>query len=74
MAKETSPKLDPIPPFEINIDRDILWRVGTALGECKIDGLKTNEIQHIVELIAQIDKALSNPIWSQVRRSAPWEV
>ena len=28
----------------------------------------------IVELIAQIDKALSNPIWSQVRRSAPWEV
>ena len=54
MGKETSPKLDPIPPFEINIDRDILWRVGTALGDCNIDGLKTNEIRHVVELIAHL--------------------
>ena len=54
MGKETSPKIDPIPPFEINIDRDILWRVGTALGDCNIDGLKTNEIRHVVELIAHL--------------------
>ena len=54
MAKETSPKIDPIPPFEINIDRDILFRVGTALGDCNIDELKTNEIRHVVELIAHL--------------------
>lgn len=27
----------------------------------------------IVNLVEEIDKALSNPIWAQVRRPAPWE-
>jgi nitrogenase molybdenum-cofactor synthesis protein NifE len=27
----------------------------------------------MVELVAQIDKALSNPVWQQVRLPAPWE-
>jgi nitrogenase molybdenum-cofactor synthesis protein NifE len=27
----------------------------------------------IVALINEIDKALSNPIWEQIRRPAPWE-
>jgi nitrogenase molybdenum-cofactor synthesis protein NifE len=27
----------------------------------------------MVALINEIDKALSNPIWDQIRRSAPWE-
>jgi nitrogenase molybdenum-cofactor synthesis protein NifE len=28
----------------------------------------------IVALIHEIDKALSNPIWEQIRRAAPWEM
>ncbi|MHB1743219.1 MAG: nitrogenase iron-molybdenum cofactor biosynthesis protein NifE [Acidobacteriaceae bacterium] len=28
----------------------------------------------MVALVSEIDKALSNPIWEQVRRPAPWEV
>ncbi len=28
----------------------------------------------MVELVKQIDKAIYNPIWEQVRRSAPWEL
>jgi nitrogenase molybdenum-cofactor synthesis protein NifE len=27
----------------------------------------------MVELVREIDKALSNPVWEQVRRRAPWE-
>jgi nitrogenase molybdenum-cofactor synthesis protein NifE len=27
----------------------------------------------MVQLIREVDKALSNPIWEQVRRIAPWE-
>ena len=25
-------------------------------------------------LVREIDKALSNPIWEQIRRPAPWEI
>jgi nitrogenase molybdenum-cofactor synthesis protein NifE len=28
----------------------------------------------MVDLVHEIDKALSNPIWEQVRRPAPWEI
>ncbi|AKU10598.1 nitrogenase molybdenum-iron cofactor biosynthesis protein [Azoarcus sp. CIB] len=28
----------------------------------------------VVNLVAEIDKALYNPIWSQVRQPAPWEL
>jgi len=28
----------------------------------------------MVELVREIDKALSNPVWEQVRRPAPWEI
>jgi nitrogenase molybdenum-cofactor synthesis protein NifE len=27
----------------------------------------------MVELVHEIDKALSNPVWEQVRRPAPWD-
>jgi nitrogenase molybdenum-cofactor synthesis protein NifE len=27
-----------------------------------------------VALVSEIDKALSNPIWEQIRRPAPWDV
>jgi len=27
----------------------------------------------MVELVHEIDKALSNPVWDQVRRPAPWD-
>jgi nitrogenase molybdenum-cofactor synthesis protein NifE len=27
----------------------------------------------MVALVHEIDKALSNPIWEQIRRPAPWE-
>ena len=27
----------------------------------------------MIELVHEIDKALSNPVWEQVRRPAPWD-
>jgi len=27
----------------------------------------------MITMIAEIDKALSNPVWAQVREPAPWE-
>jgi nitrogenase molybdenum-cofactor synthesis protein NifE len=28
----------------------------------------------MVALVCEIDKALSNPIWEQIRKPAPWEL
>jgi nitrogenase molybdenum-cofactor synthesis protein NifE len=28
----------------------------------------------MITMIAEIDKALSNPVWAQVREPAPWEL
>jgi nitrogenase molybdenum-cofactor synthesis protein NifE len=28
----------------------------------------------MIALVAQIDAALNNPVWAEVRRPAPWEV
>jgi nitrogenase molybdenum-cofactor synthesis protein NifE len=28
----------------------------------------------MVDLVREIDKALYNPIWEQVRKPAPWDV
>jgi nitrogenase molybdenum-cofactor synthesis protein NifE len=49
--------------------------------KAKVPWLDINQERHqayagyvgMVELISEIDKALSNPIWEQVRRPAPWE-
>lgn len=49
--------------------------------KAKMPWLDINQERHhayagyvgMVELVRQIDKALSNPIWEQVRRPAPWE-
>jgi len=49
--------------------------------KAKMPWLDINQERHhayagyvgIVKLISEIDKALSNPIWEQVRRPAPWE-
>ena len=50
--------------------------------KAKMPWLDINQERHeayagyegIVALVAEIDKALSNPIWEQIRRPAPWEV
>ena len=49
--------------------------------KAKVPWLDINQERHhayagyvgMVALISEIDKALSNPIWEQVRRPAPWE-
>jgi nitrogenase molybdenum-cofactor synthesis protein NifE len=49
--------------------------------KAKMPWLDINQERHhayagyegMVELVKQIDQALYNPIWEQVRRSAPWE-
>ena len=49
--------------------------------KAKMPWLDINQERHhayagyvgMVALINEIDKALSNPIWDQIRRSAPWE-
>jgi nitrogenase molybdenum-cofactor synthesis protein NifE len=49
--------------------------------KAKMPWLDINQERHhayagyvgIVALINEIDKALSNPIWEQIRRTAPWE-
>ena len=49
--------------------------------KAKVPWLDINQERHhayagyegIVALVSEIDKALSNPIWEQVRRPAPWE-
>jgi len=49
--------------------------------KAKMPWLDINQERHhayagyegIVALVSEIDKALSNPIWEQVRRPAPWE-
>jgi nitrogenase molybdenum-cofactor synthesis protein NifE len=50
--------------------------------KAKMPWLDINQERHhayagyegIVDLVHEIDKALSNPIWEQVRRPAPWEM
>ena len=50
--------------------------------KAKMPWLDINQERHhayagyegIVALVSEIDKALSNPIWEQVRRPAPWEL
>jgi len=49
--------------------------------KAKMPWLDINQERHhayagyegMVDLVHEIDKALSNPIWEQVRRPAPWE-
>jgi nitrogenase molybdenum-cofactor synthesis protein NifE len=49
--------------------------------KAKMPWLDINQERHhayagyegIVELVRQIDKTLSNPVWEQVRAPAPWE-
>jgi nitrogenase molybdenum-cofactor synthesis protein NifE len=49
--------------------------------KAKMPWLDINQERHhayagyegIVALVSEIDKALSNPIWAQIRRPAPWE-
>lgn len=49
--------------------------------KAKMPWLDINQERHhayagyegMVELVAEIDKALSNPVWAQVRLPAPWE-
>jgi nitrogenase molybdenum-cofactor synthesis protein NifE len=49
--------------------------------KAKMPWLDINQERHhayagyegIVELVQQIDRTLSNPVWSQVRTRAPWE-
>src|SRR5271166_4345363 len=49
--------------------------------KAKMPWLDINQERHhayagyegMVELVSEIDKALSNPIWGQVRKPAPWE-
>ena len=49
--------------------------------KAKMPWLDINQERHyayagyegMVELVRQIDKALSNPVWSQVRTPAPWD-
>jgi nitrogenase molybdenum-cofactor synthesis protein NifE len=49
--------------------------------KAKVPWLDINQERHhayagyvgMVQLIREVDKALSNPIWEQVRRIAPWE-
>lgn len=49
--------------------------------KAKMPWLDINQERHhayagyegMVELVHEIDKALSNPVWEQVRRPAPWE-
>ncbi|MHB1022656.1 MAG: nitrogenase iron-molybdenum cofactor biosynthesis protein NifE [Acidobacteriaceae bacterium] len=49
--------------------------------KAKMPWLDINQERHhayagyegVVALVSEIDKALSNPIWEQVRRPAPWE-
>ncbi len=50
--------------------------------KAKMPWLDINQERHhayagyegMVDLVREIDKALSNPIWEQVRRPAPWEI
>jgi nitrogenase molybdenum-cofactor synthesis protein NifE len=50
--------------------------------KAKMPWLDINQERHhayagyegMVDLVHEIDKALSNPIWEQVRRLAPWEI
>ncbi len=50
--------------------------------KAKMPWLDINQERHhayagyegMVDLVHEIDKALSNPIWEQVRRPAPWEI
>jgi nitrogenase molybdenum-cofactor synthesis protein NifE len=50
--------------------------------KAKMPWLDINQERHhayaaydgMVELVHEIDKALFNPIWEQVRRPAPWDV
>ena len=49
--------------------------------KAKMPWLDINQERHrayagyegMVDLVAEIDKALSNPIWEQVRKSPPWD-
>jgi nitrogenase molybdenum-cofactor synthesis protein NifE len=49
--------------------------------KAKMPWLDINQERHhayagyegMVELVGEIDKSLSNPVWEQVRRPAPWE-
>ena len=49
--------------------------------KAKMPWLDINQERHyayagyegMVELVREIDKALSNPVWEQVRRPAPWD-
>jgi nitrogenase molybdenum-cofactor synthesis protein NifE len=49
--------------------------------KAKMPWLDINQERHyayagyvgVVELVKQIDKALSNPVWEQVRKAPPWE-
>jgi nitrogenase molybdenum-cofactor synthesis protein NifE len=49
--------------------------------KAKMPWLDINQERHhaysgyegMVTLVREIDKALSNPIWEQIRRPAPWE-
>jgi nitrogenase molybdenum-cofactor synthesis protein NifE len=50
--------------------------------KAKMPWLDINQERHhayagyegMVDLVHEIDKALSNPVWEQVRRPAPWEI
>jgi nitrogenase molybdenum-cofactor synthesis protein NifE len=50
--------------------------------KAKMPWLDINQERHhayagyegMVALVSEIDKALSNPIWEQIRRPAPWDV
>jgi nitrogenase molybdenum-cofactor synthesis protein NifE len=50
--------------------------------KAKMPWLDINQERHhayagyegMVELVKQIDKALYNPVWEQVRKPAPWEI
>jgi nitrogenase molybdenum-cofactor synthesis protein NifE len=49
--------------------------------KAKMPWLDINQERHhayagyegMIDLVHEIDKALSNPVWEQVRRAAPWE-
>ena len=38
-----------------------------------LESLKTLSLLEASELVKQIDRALYNPIWEQVRKPAPWD-
>jgi nitrogenase molybdenum-cofactor synthesis protein NifE len=50
--------------------------------KAKMPWLDINQERHhayagyvgMVALVSEIDKALSNPIWEQIRKAAPWEL